>query len=108
MCGAVLRHRESGRGRLVNYDELPSFVCEALPSHFGVRFSAEELERMAAVSGADAKMPPFPYSDDRQAKRQLVTPELQALVEHWLSPAFERLEIARKEQKPLGTCKEIR
>ena len=96
MCAAALRYRGCGRGLLVNYDELPEFVCGRLPGHFGVVFSPEELERMRMVSRADAKTPQLIYADDRQAKRLAVTSELHAIVERWLSTAFERLEAARR------------
>lgn len=51
---------------------------------------------MRMVSRADAKTPQLIYADDRQAKRLAVTSELHAIVERWLSTAFERLEAARR------------
>jgi hypothetical protein len=99
MCTAGLEHRDCGRGLLVNYDELPEFVCGRLPGHFGITFSPAELEAMRRVSRADAKTPQLIYSDDRQAKRLAVTSELQALVERRLSTPFERLEAVRRTGK---------
>ena len=96
MCAAGLEHRGCGRGLLVNYDELPDFVCGRLPAHFGITFSQAELDRMWMVSRADAKTPQLIYSDDRQTKRLAVTSELHAIVDQWLSPLFERLEAVRK------------
>ena len=92
ICDAALRHRGCGRGLLVNYDELPEFVCGSLLSHFGLTLSPAELDRMRSVSRADAKTPQMIFSDDRQVKRLAVTPALQAVVDQWLSPLFERLE----------------
>jgi hypothetical protein len=99
MCAAALQHRGCGRGLLVNYDELPEFVCGRLPAHFGITFSPVELERMRMVSRADAKTPQLIYSDDRQTKRRAVTSELQVLVDQWLSTPFERLEVVRRTGK---------
>jgi hypothetical protein len=99
MCAAALQHLGCGRGLLVNYDELPEFVCGRLPAHFGMTFSPVELEAMRKVSRADAKTPEMIYSDDRQTKRQAVTSELQVLVDQWLSTSFERLEVARRTGK---------
>ena len=95
MCAAGLEHRGCGRGLLVNYDELPAFVCGRLPAHFGITLSPAELERMRMVSRADAKTPQLIYADDRQAKRLAVTSELHAIVDQWLSTPFERLQAAR-------------
>lgn len=103
MCEAALACRESGRGLLVNYDELPGFVCDTLPHHFGVRLEAAELARMHSVAGVDAKAPGSPYVDDRRAKWREVTPELQAQVERWISPLYARLEQARLAAKRKGS-----
>jgi hypothetical protein len=92
ICEAALRHRDCGRGVLVNYDELPDFAIGRLPGHFGMTLTPVELERMMIVSKADAKTPQMHFSDDRQLKRRAVTPPQQALVDKWLSPLFERLE----------------
>jgi hypothetical protein len=99
MYTAGLEHRGCGRGVLVNYDELPEFVCGRLPAHFGITFSPEELERMRMVSRADAKTPQLIYSDDRQTKRLALTSELHATVDKWLATPFERLEAARKAEE---------
>jgi hypothetical protein len=52
-----LGYRGHGRGILVNYDELPEFACAGLPAHFGLTLSPSEVDRMRAVSLADAKTP---------------------------------------------------
>jgi len=92
ICDAALRHRDRGRGLLVNYDELPDFVTGRLPVHFGMSLTPVELERMRIASTADAKTPQMRFSDDRQAKRLALTPAQHTLVDLWLSPLFDRLE----------------
>jgi hypothetical protein len=92
ICDAALRHRDCGRGLLVNYDRLPEFAYGRLLAHFGVTLSPPELELMKAASKADAKSPVMTFSGDRQAKRLACTPAIQVLVDRWLSALFERLE----------------
>jgi hypothetical protein len=77
ICQAALQYRALGRGLLVNYEQLPEFVGGPLARHCGVTFSPAELERMASVP------------------KEALTPALQALVDRWISPHFERLEAAR-------------
>jgi hypothetical protein len=92
ICDAALRHRASGRGLLVNYDQLPEFAQGPLLSHFGVTLSPKDLERMSSVALADAKTPQLIFSDDRQEKRRAVTPAMQSLIDQWLAPLFESLK----------------
>lgn len=95
MCDAALQYRGMGRGLLVNYDQLPEFVCGPLLRHFELPLSPGQVDRMRSAARSDAKTPALLYSDDRPSKRHAVTPAMQALVEQWISPAFRRLEAAR-------------
>jgi hypothetical protein len=92
ICDAALRHRDCGRGLLVNYDQLPGFASGPLVRHFGMTLSPADLERMSSASAADAKTPQLIFSDDRQQKRRAITPALKCLVDQWLSPLFESLK----------------
>ncbi len=92
ICEAALEHRHCGRGRLVNYSELPEFICSQLPGQFGLALSPADLDRMRSASSADAKTPQLPYADDRQSKRSSVTPAIQVLVDRWLRSPFAGLE----------------
>jgi hypothetical protein len=94
ICEAAVLHRACGRGLLVNYDQLPEFVCGRLLSHFGMTLRPAEVDRMRLASRVNAKTPQITFSDDRQSKRLAVTPALQTVVDEWLSPVFERLETA--------------
>jgi hypothetical protein len=91
ICEAAWQNRGCGHGMLVNYEQLPEFVCDTLPRHFGVTFSPAELEVMRSASLADAKNPYMRFSDDRHTKRQSMTPAMQLLVKFWLTPWFDRL-----------------
>jgi hypothetical protein len=95
LCDAALEHRGCGRGLLVNYDQLPDFVTARLLEHFGLRPGPTQLQTMRAVAGADAKTPQLRFATDRDAKRQAVTPALQAVVDRWLVAPYQRLEAAR-------------
>lgn len=98
MVMAALEFQGCGKGLLVNYDELPEFVCAELPGHFGTVFSPAELDRIRSVSATDAKTPQLIFSDDRRAKRELLTPVLRAAVDRWLTPVFDRLTTVRANE----------
>jgi len=88
---AALRHRKCGRGRLVNYQELPGWVSASLPGHFHLAFDQAELERMGQAARWDAKTPQMEFSSDRREKLMSVTPEIQSAVDRWLAPVFGQL-----------------
>ncbi len=96
ICEAALNAYGAGKGMLVNYDQLPEIACGALLQHFAVRYEGSEVARMRETAQSDAKAPQFPFSDDRQAKRNAVTPGIQSAVDRFLAPVFHRLEEIRK------------
>ncbi len=91
MCGAAWESRGLGRGRIVAYERLPGFACGPLVRHFGLSLGEEEIARMRAAAGADAKNPGVSFSSDRADKRAALTPGLQRIVERWLAAACQRL-----------------
>jgi hypothetical protein len=100
ICEAAVTYSNLGRGMFVNYDQLPEIVWGDLIRHFGASADAAEGGLMQRVAQADAKMPQLPFSDDRRAKREAVTPVIQATVDRLLTPLFDRLEEIRQSAIP--------
>jgi hypothetical protein len=96
ICEAALDYSHLGRGMFVNYDQLPEIVWGDLVRHFDVRCDTTGIDLMRQAAQADAKTPQITFSNDRQAKREAVTPVIQATVDRLLTPWFDRLEEIRR------------
>lgn len=96
VCGAALRHRrESGRGRLVNYRELPDAVWTSLADFFGVEDAGADAELMRRAARLDAKNPSVGFEGDTEAKRREAGDALRRAAEEIARPVYEQLEEAR-------------
>lgn len=98
LCGAAWEQHAHGRGALINFNQLPDVVSGQLLDFFGVRFTPEEVSRLKAAAGFDAKRPGLVYEDDVAAKQRAATPELRRLCNQIVRPAYDRLEAARLAQ----------
>jgi hypothetical protein len=98
ICATALDHVQSGRGKLLNYHQLPSAAWPALMEHFGVRFSEEENRLLLAAARMNAKNPAETFTSDSQAKRDSVSPEHRELTRQWLDDLYQRLEARRRVQ----------
>jgi hypothetical protein len=72
MMAAALRHTDTLH--MVNYTDLPDAVFDL----FGLRWTAEQTERMRSASHRDAKSPKLPFSGDSAAKRKASTDRARA------------------------------
>ena len=97
ICEAALEFQGVGAGMLVNYGQLPGFVLDELPAHFGVSFSAAELDLMRVASQANAKVPGSRHRDDRTAKQLEVTAAMREALSGALALAYARLELSRRK-----------
>jgi len=95
MCEAALEHHGRGRGRLVNFNELPDVVSGPLLEFFGVHYAAAERERVKAAAEFDAKRPGITFENDTMAKQREATAELKELAARFVEPVYARLEAAR-------------
>ena len=95
LCEAALAQTQNGRGKLVNYRQLPDSIWPALMDYWNVDFSAEETARMRGVVEMDAKNPALPFQADSQAKRDSASAEARALTQLWLDEVYHRLEAQR-------------
>jgi hypothetical protein len=91
ICELALPHRQTGRGLLINYSQLPEAVYSVLPDHFGVDYSSADLNRMREVSRQNAKIP----AERFEPAALSLPPEARELAERWIYPVYEQLEALR-------------
>lgn len=97
LCEAALIETQAGRGKLLNYQQLPA-AWPALMEHWRVNFSAEENQLMLAATQMNAKNPVLPFASDSEAKRKSVPPELCELTQQWMDGVYQQLEAQRHIQ----------
>jgi hypothetical protein len=95
---AAAMHAQLGRGRLVNFTELPAVLWESLGEFFGVEWTPDDLARMQRGSLADAKNPTLSHADDRAAKQREAGAEVHRLADALLREPYEHLESLRLAQ----------
>jgi hypothetical protein len=95
LCEAALVQAQAGRGKLVNYRQLPDAIWPALLDYWNVKFPAGENERMLEASQMNAKNPVLPFEADSLSKRESVTPEIRALTQQWMDGVYQQLEAQR-------------
>ena len=92
---AAIDHRTVAGGLLVDYRQLPAAVTTSIAAHFGVSWSAADIERMQRVAQFDAKTPSLYFTKDAPEKQRAVTESIAANTQRWLTPLYERLESLR-------------
>ncbi|HWA86220.1 MAG TPA: sulfotransferase [Opitutus sp.] len=98
ICQAAVNHAALGRGRLVNFSELPQAVWDETSPLFGIEWTPEELERMCGAARRNSKDPSRPHTDDRQEKQREASVELRRLADEWVAPSYAQLEALRLAQ----------
>ncbi len=93
VCEAALAHRDD-RGSFVNYRELPQAAWTCCADHFGIAFTAQEIELMQRVGHLNAKRPKTSFVADSADKQRSASAELRQLAAHWLTPVYEQLAAA--------------
>jgi hypothetical protein len=83
------------KGMLVNYKQLPDFVCSDLLAHWGLEYSQDEIETMKKVSGLNAKRPSTAYIDDTAAKEREASDLVLQMADKWITPVYRELEAKR-------------
>jgi hypothetical protein len=95
---AAATHLPLGRGRLVNFSELPAAVWGSFGDFFGVAWTPEDLARMKSASLQNAKAPESAHSSDSEAKQREASPLIRRLAAEWLDAPYEKLEALRRAQ----------
>ena len=96
----LLHHRNHG-GLLVNYRQLPEFVCTDLLQHFAIRDPAADLDCMRSAAWANAKRPESLFIRDSRTKQESAGEAVQELARRWMEPLYRELEAARR---PAPAC----
>lgn len=98
ICETARQQVENGRGRLVNYQQLPEAIWPALMDYWKADFTAEQSGRMRAAARLNAKNPVLAFEPDSEAKRNSAPPELRSLASQWLDGVYRQLEAQRRER----------
>ncbi len=101
MAQAAMEFHQAGRGRFVNFRELPGVVWESLLAFFGMECSEMDLLTIQRAAQFDAKRPGLHFESDVAGKQNAATEELRVLAARWLQPVYENLEQFRLETKAL-------
>ncbi|MEP7336642.1 MAG: sulfotransferase family protein [Acidobacteriota bacterium] len=99
ICQSALEHRHIGRGRFINYSQLPSAVWSQLPAFVGMEWSHEDQETLRRSTQQHAKDPARTFIADAEAKRQAAPAGVRELAERFLQPLYVELEAARQAQE---------
>lgn len=95
---AALQYAKLGRGRLVNYEELPELMLPTLCDFFGLSLSESEVNAMRESTTRSAKNPTKTFQTDGRGKRAEASEKLQSLATEHLDSVYQRLEQARQAQ----------
>ncbi|WP_260580716.1 hypothetical protein [Sphingopyxis sp. PET50] len=93
ICASALAAID-GHGLLVNYDQLPGALTDAVLPHFGIAPGPDALARIAAAGGRYSKAPTRAFTGDSEAKQRAASPELRAAAAPLLA-TYARLEERR-------------
>jgi hypothetical protein len=95
---AALEQVRIGRGRLVNYRQLPGVVWPSLMRYWGADCPEEAPEAVARVSRFHAKNPKMPFADDTAAKNRSAPEGMHQFARQWLDGVYQQLEAQRLAQ----------
>jgi hypothetical protein len=95
---AALEEARAGRGRLVNYRQLPGVVWPSLMRHWGEDCAEQMPETVARVCRFHAKNPALIFEDDAQAKNRAAPEGMRLFARQWLDGVYQQLETVRLAQ----------
>jgi hypothetical protein len=87
-------------GLLVNYTQLPEAVWRDIAAHFGIDFSAGEIEAMRNIASFHAKHPRAKFAPDAERKRLALSSAAREAAARWIQHHFEELEKLRLKLSP--------
>ncbi len=98
ICDAALEQARTGRGKLVNYLQLPDVMWGDLADYWGVDCAPEAIETMSRACQFQAKNPALPFADDTESKKRAATDEIRQIARKWLDEVYRDLEACRLKQ----------
>jgi hypothetical protein len=94
---AIQEHERTGKGRFVNYNQLPDIVWDTvMPRHFGVPVGEEMITNMQQIAGVYSKG--RGHKADQEWEEDSTRKQLSALkhvidaAAFWLGDTFEKME----------------
>jgi len=100
-CESVIEKMQTGKGGkalLVNYRQLPQAVTSIIPEHFGVKYSADDIDKMNAAAKFDAKTPQMTFVSGSESKRGKASEAALRAAEDNVDVLYEKLESMRLAQ----------
>lgn len=98
ICQAAVEPLRSGRGRAINYNQLPAAVWTEILDYFHLAPDEAERQRLQSVSRFDAKSPGLSFEPDTATKQRTASPHARAMADRWLRPVYDELEAIRLAQ----------
>jgi len=92
---AALEQARAGRGRLVNYRQLPGVVWPSLMRYWGAVCPEEAPAAVARVCRFHAKNPALPFADDTEARNRAAPEGTRRFARQWLDGVYQQLEAQR-------------
>ncbi len=96
LAQAAVEHARGSGAMLVHYSQLPEIVWSGLRDHFGIAFSAEEVDRLKQVASFDAKRPQQLFRADTEEKKKEASEKTRLLAGQWIVPHYRALEEIRR------------
>jgi hypothetical protein len=96
---AALKEARAGRGRLVNYRQLPGVVWPSLIRYWGVDCAEQAPEAVARVSLFHAKNPGMTFDHDSDAGNRVAPEGMRQFARQWLDGVYQQLEEQRLAQE---------
>lgn len=100
---AIQEHERSGKGKFVNYNQLPDIGwTKILPEFFGVSpiddTMVDSMKKVAGVySKGRGKTANQEWKDDSERKKETAPEEVVAAAKLFLGDVFEKMELLSKE-----------
>jgi hypothetical protein len=95
---AALEQTRAGRGRLVNYRQLPGVMWPSLVRYWGVDCPEQVPEAVARACQFHAKNPRLPFADDTEARNRAAPEGMRLFARQWLDGVYQQLEAQRLAQ----------
>ena len=96
--GAGLERARAGKGRLVNYRELPGVVWPSLMRYWGADCPEQIPEAVARVPRFHAKNPVLAFAEDTEARNRGAPEGMRQFAALWLDGIYQQLEAQRLAQ----------
>jgi hypothetical protein len=98
---AAYEEARAGRGRLVNYRQLPGVVWPSLMRYWGADCPEQAPEAVGRVCRFHAKNPGLPFADGTEAKNRAAPEGMRQFARQWLDGIYQKLE-AQRLTLPVG------